>query len=375
MSGGGTGGHILPNIALIHELRARAEKRHLNLEILYIGTRHGMERGLMKELQVQYQGIFAGKLRRYFSLENFLDFFKIPVGLLQALWTLIRFRPQVIFCKGGYVCLPVAFAGRILGIPVILHESDVSPGLANRLSARFASTICLAHQESEKYFSKKKKGLRIIVTGNPVRRELAFGNANTGLKLAGFEVKKPVLLVMGGSLGADFINKLIWRNLEELLQKFQILHICGKGKTVEAENILSALPKGISGYRSFEFVGPELKHFYAAATVILARSGALTLAEIGFFNKPVLLIPLPKNASRGDQIENAEIYAKKHLSTVMDQEKISKKNQIFLDALYDLLKKASRNLRIGNNNTDIADLAEKFAPLEKIANLLETACR
>lgn len=382
LSGGGTGGHILPNIALIHELRERSSLRGTRLELLYIGTRRGMERQLMKELKVSYAGILTGKLRRYFSLYNLIDFFKIPIGFFQALFTMGRFRPDVIFCKGGYVCLPIAIAGRLLRIPVILHEADVSPGLANRLSARFATTICVAYEESRKYFPGKK----VIVTGNPVRRELALGNKEDGLQLAGFDEKKPVLLCMGGSLGANFINELVWQYLDWLLERFQIIHICGQGKMKSQEELLDFLPKSrqkfLKHYRAFHFAGPELKHFYAASDVIVSRAGALTLAEIDFFGKTSVLIPLPRSASRGEQIENAEIFARHHASIVLKQEELEQASkyssvqpqnrQPFLRAIEQLLKMSSPSqTSSAKKDHDTTIHSQKFLPLQKIIQLLE----
>ncbi len=368
LSGGGTGGHIIPNIALIHELRERfaepaaqggpAEK----LELLYIGGRNSMEQTMIEEIDVPFVAISCGKLRRYFSWKNFSDFFKIPVGVLQACAVLLKFRPDVIFCKGGYVSFPVAVAGWILHIPVILHESDVSPGLANSLCARFASVICVSFEESKKYF----KGKKVVFTGNPVRKELMYANKEVGLEFLHFTPALPVVLIMGGSSGAEFINQLTWRNLEYLLPHYQIAHICGRGKVQDTTKLLTHLKpehqKYLSRYRAFEFLEHELKDVYAAADVIVSRAGAVSLAELDFFEKPVILIPLGKSASRGDQILNAEVFSMNHLCRVLFEGEFS--DVEFMEDIQDLIKHR-KQAPLGHKKED------KFYALDKIIRLLQ----
>lgn len=379
MSGGGTGGHIIPNIALIQELRDRypapQNPEEEGLKILYIGTRSGMERAMMKEHHVLYRAITCGKLRRYFSLWNVIDFFKIPIGVVQAFFQLLWFRPRAIFCKGGYVCFPVAIAGRLLRIPVLLHESDVTPGLANRMSARFASTVCVSYEESKKYFPHKK----VAVTGNPVRRELAFGTKENGMRFADFSEDKPVILFMGGSLGAEFINEIVFRNLNRLLLHYQVVHICGAGKMKPAEELLKLLEKkhrkNLSRYRAFNFVGPQMKDLYAAAAVIVSRAGAISLAEIDFFEKPALIIPLSKKVSRGDQITNSEVFSKHHpCSVLLEEEYTDGKFFHEIKRLLELPNGSSGESEV--SGTSLASKhhhKNKFAALEKIVSLLETA--
>jgi UDP-N-acetylglucosamine--N-acetylmuramyl-(pentapeptide) pyrophosphoryl-undecaprenol N-acetylglucosamine transferase len=321
----------------------------------------------MEEQHIPFKAISCGKLRRYFSWKNFVDFFKIPVGIVQALFILKSFRPHVIFCKGGFVCFPVAVAGWMLRVPVILHESDVSPGLANRLCARFAHTICISWPESRKFFPDK----RVILTGNPVRRELAFGNREDGLKFTDFTDTKKTILFMGGSSGAEFINQVVLENFDYLLRHYQIIHICGEGKVKDAKELLQLLEKNptvspvksyekfLSNYRAFSFVGRELKDLYALADVIVARAGSISLAEIDFFNKPVLLIPLPRSSSRGDQIDNAKVYAKHHACCVLEQENYSSvKFRSDLEALL--------HLKMGKTPRK-----NKFEALEKIVEIIE----
>ncbi len=324
-----------------------------------------MEERLIGELDVNYVGIFCGKLRRYSSWKNITDVFKIPVGVIQAFYHLLIFRPTVIFCKGGYVCFPVAVAGWLLKIPVILHESDVIPGLANRLCAFFTSKICLSFEESRKYF----RGKKTILTGNPVRYEMVFGNRFDGLAFLDFVPMLPVLLVMGGSLGADFINKIIWSDMGNLLEQYQIVHICGEKNMKSPEALLNLLPYGkkqlLARYRLFSFVKNELKDIYAAADVVISRAGAMTLAELDFFEKPALLIPLPKKASRGDQIVNAGVFSKTHFCGIIDEEKFS--SEQFNSDLGRLLKHAMHKQK----KSAPSGQKQKSSPLDAIIHLLE----
>lgn len=332
------------------------------LELLYIGGVNGMERNMVREIGVPFVAITCGKLRRYFSWKNFVDFFKVPVGIIQSLAILLKFRPDVIFCKGGFVSFPVAVAGWMLRIPVVLHESDVSPGLANSLCARFASVICVSFEESKKYFKKKK----VAVTGNPVRKDLMYADKEAGLEFLHFTPALPVVLVMGGSSGADFINKLTWRNLEYLLQHYQIVHLCGRNNVQPSNELLQHLKpehhKNLSRYRAFEFLENELKDVYAAADVIVSRAGAISLAELDFFEKPVILIPLGTAASRGDQILNAEVFAKDHLAKVLHEGEFS--DLEFMDDIHELMlhRKSSH---VGHKKD------EKFSALDKIIRLLQ----
>lgn len=325
----------MPNIALIQGLKAAFPDDCPHL--LYIGTRKGMERQMIGDLGVPYRGIICGKLRRYFSLRNVGDAFKFPVGILQSLVLLSRFNPDVVFCKGGYVSFPVALAGWILRKPVFLHESDVIPGLANRLSSRFATKILVSFEESKKYFPAKK----VVVTGNPVRPEIAEGDRNVAVQMSGLTEKIPVLLVMGGSQGADFINQAIWRNLPLLLNHFQVVHVCGKGNMKSEDEILGMIGGNydlLRRYRQYEFIAADLKHFYALTQVMVTRAGANSLAEIALLHKPAVLIPLSKKTSRGDQIVNAEFFSKEHRAVVMEEERFD--DDRFLEAIEELAAKS-----------------------------------
>ena len=257
---------------------------------------------MVHDAGVVYKAVSSGKLRRYFSWHNFVDAFKVPVGIVQSLAILRNFKPDVVFSKGGFVSFPVVAAARILRIPVIIHESDMSPGLANRWSFKFAKKICLSFGET-KQFLKDEDAKKSVITGSPVRKEIMKGDAEKGRKFAGMDKHRPIILVMGGSQGAEQINKLIHGNLDKLLKKFQIVHIAGRG------NISISIKK--KGYKQYEFLHDQLKDIYAACDIVISRAGANSLAEIAILKKKAIIIPLSTDGSRGDQLENAKVYGQK----------------------------------------------------------------
>jgi len=299
-----------------------------------VGSKRGMEAQLIPQQGYQFQAISCGKLRRYFSLENFIDGFRTVAGVVQSMGIIRRFQPDVIFCKGGYVSLPMALAGGLMNKPVVIHESDLKMGLANKIAARSARAICVSFPETLEMMKNDK---RVVLTGNPVRAELKHGNRVKGFHFTGLAEGKPVILVMGGSQGAQFINELIWKNLEELLKHYQIVHACGKGKMPH-----QAVHKG---YYVCEYLGEELKDIYAISDLIITRAGANSLAEIEFLNKPAILIPLIQG-SRGDQVDNAESFAHNHLATVISEKQ---KKVDLLKEIEQLLKKKSHAALKGGN--------------------------
>jgi UDP-N-acetylglucosamine--N-acetylmuramyl-(pentapeptide) pyrophosphoryl-undecaprenol N-acetylglucosamine transferase len=282
-----------------------------------------MEATLIPAKEWSYRAINCGKLRRYFSWSNFSDFFRALAGIIESLFVIARFRPDVIFCKGGYVSLPVAVAGGLLRRPVIIHESDLEMGLANRLAASFARVICVSFPETAERLRNDK---RVVLTGNPVRRELLEGDPQKGYAFCDFKPHKKVVLVMGGSQGAQSINQMLRRNLDRLLAKYQIVHICGRGN-VEEKCMRE-------GYLQLEFVGDELKDVYAITDLVISRAGANSLAEIAALGLPALLVPL-QAGSRGDQIKNAESFAKRHPALVVNDLEINREH-------FDLLKDLDR---------------------------------
>ena len=316
MTGGGTAGHVIPNLALI----PRIEQKGYRIE--YIGTKNGMEKSIINK--IPYHVISAGKLRRYFSLKNFVDPFKIAVGYFQAKKILKKIKPCTVFSKGGFVSVPVVFAAHSLKIRVVLHESDYTPGLANRLCIPKADKVCVSFESALGHIPNDKG----VFTGLPIRDELLKGNKDKGLKLCGFSGAKPVLLVMGGSMGAQAVNEAVDNIIPELLNKFDIVHIRGK------ENLLQKdMP---NGYKQFGFVSEELADIYTATDIMVSRAGATAVFEILALQIPALLIPLPRSCSRGDQILNAEHFEKKGYSIVADQEKITPDS--LKDAIYNLYK-------------------------------------
>lgn len=282
-------------MAVIAELKRRDPK----IELLYIGSEKGIERKMLQGAGVEYKAVSSGKMRRYFSWQNFVDALKVPVGIFQSMLILRKFNPELIFSKGGFVSFPVVFAGWILKIPVIVHESDVSPGLANRWSFHFAKKILISFEET-KSFLKKEWLKKVTLCGSPVRKEITSGSAEKGRKFTQLDRHRPIILVMGGSQGAQQINKLVRQNLDELLRKFQIVHIVGRG------NIDISIKK--KGYKQYEFLHKELADVYAACELIISRAGANSLAEIAALNKKAIIIPLSSAGSRGDQLENAKVY-------------------------------------------------------------------
>jgi len=348
LTGGGTAGHVMPNLALLPKLRSNG------WEVLYIGSYDGMERKLIEEQRIPYYPVATGKFRRYLAGQNLTDPFRVMKGIVQSYRLLKKLRPQVVFSKGGFVAVPVTIGAWLNQIPVVLHESDLTPGLANRLALPFASAVCASFPETLKHLPKEKR----VLTGNPIRPELLAGSKEEGLKLCDFTPEKPVLLVMGGSLGSLTINRLIRAILPELLLQFQVAHICGQGNIDPTLN-------GYKGYKQFAFVGPELPHLMAAADICLSRAGANFLFELLALKKPHLLIPLPKKASRGDQILNAQSFKAQNFSMVLYEEEISEailKKQIF--ALYQNREeyiKAMSKSNLSDAATEIIRVIEKTA--------------
>jgi len=306
LTGGGTAGHVTPNIALLPALTRRG------YEIRYIGSYAGIERGLISLCSIPYYGISSGKLRRYLDIKNVTDIFRITKGLFDAMAILRRIRPDVVFSKGGFVTVPVAAAAHMLGIPVVIHESDITPGLATRLIMPFAKAVCTSFPETLQYVS----GDRGVLTGSPLRASLWEGDAKEGRRLCGFDKLPPMpaILVTGGSLGALAINRCIFELLPRLLKNFRIIHLCGKGNIEEDSR---------PGYAPFEYAQEEMPHLLAAADIVISRAGANTIFELLALKKPNLLIPLTKAASRGDQILNAASFEKQGYSKIMREEEMT----------------------------------------------------
>ena len=317
LTGGGTAGHVTPNLALIPSLKENG------WDIQYIGSFNGIEKELVQKENIPYHPIASGKLRRYLSVENLKDPFKVVKGYFDAYKILKKLKPKVVFSKGGYVTVPVVLAASHLGIPVIIHESDMTPGLANKIAMKSAKTVCVNFEETLKYVGNKG-----LYTGSPIRAELFKGSKTKGNELCGFSEMRPTLLMMGGSLGARKINEVLREALPILLERYNVVHICGK-------NNLDETLVGLEGYKQFEYVSAELPHLFAMTDVMLSRAGANALAEIIALNIPSLLIPLSQAASRGDQILNANAMKKKGYCEVLFEEELNKEELIQkLDEVY-----------------------------------------
>lgn len=340
MTGGGTAGHVTPNLALVPRLKEEG------FEIKYIGSKEGIEKEIIRDANIPYYEISSGKLRRYFDIKNFTDPFKVIKGISQANKILKKEKPDIIFSKGGFVAVPVVIAASRRKIPVISHESDLTPGLANKLSAPFASKLCVTFRESLNYV-KDNKG---VLTGTPIRKEILNGNELKGKAICRFNEDKEILLIIGGSLGAKSINEEIRKNIDKLLESFNIIHICGKN------NIDNKLTNK-KGYVQFEYVKDELPHLLKAADYIISRAGANVIFELLALRKATLLIPLSKKISRGDQILNAASFEKEGYSIVLDEDEMIEKEGLILEKIKELRNK--KDILIKNmKNSKVSDGGE-----------------
>ena len=303
LTGGGTAGHVTANIALLPYLKEKG------YEIIYIGSYDGIEKRLISDYDVKYYGVATGKFRRYFDPKNFSDPFRVLKGFKEARKILKEEKPDVLFSKGGFVSVPVVNAAARLGIPCILHESDLTPGLANKLCVHAAEKICCNFPETVNHLPAKKA----VLTGTPIRDELLLGNAMAGKKFCGFEDNKPVLMVIGGSLGAQSVNEVVRNALPQILPYFNVIHICGKEKV---DNLRLDVP----GYKQFEYVKAELKDLFALSDIVLSRAGANSICELLALHKPNILVPLSAKVSRGDQILNAKSFEQQGFSMVVQSE-------------------------------------------------------
>lgn len=308
LTGGGTAGHVTPNIALIPSLQAAG------YQISYIGSYEGIEKKLIEELGIPYYGISSGKLRRYFDVKNFTDPFRVLKGFSEAKKLLKQLKPDVVFSKGGFVTVPVVVAAKQCKIPAIIHESDMTPGLANKLCIPSATKVCCNFPETVNNLPESKA----VLTGTPIRQELMNGNKEAAKEFCGFTSDKPVLMVIGGSLGAASVNANIRKILPELLKEFQVIHLCGQGKMDDSLN-------GTEGYVQYEYIKKELPDLFALSDIVISRAGANAICEISALHKPNLLIPLSAKASRGDQILNARSFERQGYSMVLEEEEITER--------------------------------------------------
>jgi UDP-N-acetylglucosamine--N-acetylmuramyl-(pentapeptide) pyrophosphoryl-undecaprenol N-acetylglucosamine transferase len=307
LTGGGTAGHVTPNIALIPHLHS------YHWEIHYLGMKSGFERELLENIQdITFHPIDSGKLRRYVDWKNISDIYHILKGYFDSRTLLKSIQPDIVFSKGGYVSVPVVLAAHYLHIPVVIHESDLTPGLANKISARYASMICTSFPETVSLFSSNKA----VYTGSPVRDFIKSGDPEKGRKLARFTSDKPVIVVLGGSQGSVFLNQLILDSFPALTRNYQILLVCGSTNKID-------MPLQGNNYWIVTYLKEEIADCLAMADLVISRAGANTLFELLALKKPSLLIPLSFQASRGDQVDNGRNFEKHGFSIVLDQQQVT----------------------------------------------------
>ncbi|HCW8594902.1 TPA: undecaprenyldiphospho-muramoylpentapeptide beta-N-acetylglucosaminyltransferase [Staphylococcus aureus] len=323
-TGGGTVGHVSVNLSLIPTALSQG------YEALYIGSKNGIEREMIESQlpEIKYYPISSGKLRRYISLENAKDVFKVLKGILDARKVLKKEKPDLLFSKGGFVSVPVVIAAKSLNIPTIIHESDLTPGLANKIALKFAKKIYTTFEETLNYLPKEKADF----IGATIREYLKNGNAHNGYQLTGFNENKKVLLVMGGSLGSKKLNSIIRENLDALLQQYQVIHLTGKGlKDAQVKK---------SGYIQYEFVKEDLTDLLAITDTVISRAGSNAIYEFLTLRIPMLLVPLGLDQSRGDQIDNANHFADKGYAKAIDEEQLTA--QILLQELNEMEQERTR---------------------------------
>lgn len=347
LTGGGTAGHVTPNIALLPALK------EAGYEIFYIGSYNGMEKSLIADFDISYYGISSGKLRRYFDVKNFTDPFRVIKGFFEAKKLMKELHPDVVFSKGGFVSVPVVIAAKRNKIPVIIHESDMTPGLANKLSFSSAKKICCNFPETVGKLPREKA----VLTGSPIRKELREGDAGKGRSFCKIASDKPVILIMGGSLGAANVNKAVRKILPALLKDFYVVHLCGKGKLDESL-------KDTPGYVQFEYIKDELKDLFAMSDLVISRAGANAICELLYLHKPNLLIPLSVNASRGDQVLNARSFEKQGFSVVLEEEELT--DEVLEAAVRDLYANRDRYAETMKNSSQNDAVRSIVSLLEEV---------
>lgn len=329
-TGGGTAGHIFPGLTVVDSLRENWSGR-----IIWIGSGGPGERRLFQKKDIVYYVIPAGKWRRYLSLKNILDLFRIVSGFLRACMILLRERPRLLFSKGGYVSVPGVLAARVLGIPVFTHESDFNPGFATRINSLVAERILTSFHETKAYISQHQRP-RVLFTGNPVRNEIMKGNAAEGRRLTHCRDGVPLVLVLGGSQGCGSINRMVAGCIEELVKICCVLHQMGRDQYH---------PSRIKGYTTISFLRNELAHVLAAADLVVSRAGAGTLSELSALGKPAILVPLPLSSSRGDQIRNSRFYTEKGAAVMIPDEQAA--GEKLLETVTDLLNNENKRVEMG----------------------------
>ncbi|MGD6969439.1 undecaprenyldiphospho-muramoylpentapeptide beta-N-acetylglucosaminyltransferase [Rossellomorea vietnamensis] len=348
-TGGGSAGHVTVNAALIPFFIKQGWK------VSYIGSKDGIENEIITEQfpEIPYHGISSGKLRRYFSWKNFSDPFRVMKGLMEAMGVIKKTKPDVIFSKGGFVSVPVVMAAKMSGIPTAIHESDFTPGLANKLAVPFATRIFTTFPETLNSMPADKS----ICAGAIIREELFSGDKAEGKRITGFYDNKPILMIMGGSLGSRKINEAVRKNLVELLKNYQIVHLCGKG------NLDTSLEQ--KGYKQYEYVSTELPHFLEMTDFVISRAGSNSIFEFLALKKPMLLIPLSREASRGDQIINADSFVKQGIALKLEEEELSP--ETFKHNLDELERRSEEMILAMEKNKSSYTIEDMFNELSRLS--------
>lgn len=361
-TGGGTGGHVFPLVAVIREIRRFYPKK--DLEFFYIGPQDELGEILISQEDVNIKTIPAGKIRRYFSFQNIIDIvFKIPWGFVKSFFYFVKIDPHLVFSKGGSGSLPVTFCAKLFRAPLFIHESDVVPGLSNKIAGRWARKIFVSFPNTE-YFDLSK----VVVVGNPIRSEVLTGSKDQARDLFSLTLEKPIILFIGGSQGAEFINDFVLRVLNTLLQEYELIHLCGqgnlKGVQAEAEVVLKKeLEKYYHPYATLD--EQKIKHAYKAADFIVARSGAGTIFELAALGLPSILIPLPGSAAN-HQAKNAYSYAQTGAAIVMEQDNL--KENFFLENVHHLFIHPEKMAKM---KEEALRFSKPFAAKEIARNILE----
>lgn len=342
LSGGGTGGPVSPLIAIYQEIK----KRQPQADFLWVGTKSGPEAKMVSSYGINFQSISSGKLRRYFSWQNFFDPILIFIGFIQSFFIILKYKPNLIMSAGGFVAVPVALAAWILKKPVIIHQQDIRTGLANKIMTPLAKVITVSFAKSLKDFPQQKTS----VVGNPVRQEILQGNKKAGLNFLGFDENLPVVLVMGGGTGASFLNQLVEKSISELIKFCQVVHLTGSRAVKEIND-----PR----YKKFEFLTKEIKDVFAASDLAVTRGGMATLTEFAALAKPTLIIPMP-----GQQEENANEFFKNNAAAVIKQQNLNPEN--FVTAIKELLDSPNELETFRRNMPKVLDT--KAA--ERIVNII-----
>ncbi|MCR5046623.1 MAG: undecaprenyldiphospho-muramoylpentapeptide beta-N-acetylglucosaminyltransferase [Treponema sp.] len=369
-TGGGTGGHIYPGLAVADSLRQKFLDAGKEVKIIWIGSLLKMDNEIVQKAAGQdgrasvdkFYGIPSGKLRRYFSFKNFIDLFKVFFGFVCAFFILLKTRPSFLFSKGGFVSVPPCVAAKLLGIKVYTHECDFTPGLATRINSRFATKVLLSYDETREFFTSGVTS-KFLVTGNPIRPVFYTAEKKRGLEFLGIEKKsKPLLLVMGGSLGAAQINELLWKNLSWLCQKFIIVHQTGQ----KNESLLPVdlSPEEKAAYHPYAFIYSQMPDVIAAADIVISRAGANSIWECAVLAKPMILIPLEGAGTRGDQVDNAEYFEKRGAALVLT------KNTMTENSLQSALSSMSSAEKRKRFSDACKSMMPSKRPSEKIADIL-----